>query len=95
MNNCLNCRYGYTNACKWPCDDCVNWDKWERRAKTNYDAIIGKSPEELAKWLDGRVSDCPWCNPDAPVVPGTAECECFDCSKCCLKWLEMEAKDDL
>ena len=94
MNECFNCRYWYVYDHKWPCDVCVDHDKWERRVLLNYDLIVHKSPEELAKWLDERVSDCPWCNPDSPVVPGSNECECFDCSMCCQEWLMKEAEDD-
>ena len=48
------------------------------------------SAEEFADWLDTAYATCPWCDVNAPVIPGTNECELWDCKRCVLKWLERE-----
>ena len=58
----------------------------------NADKLRSMTDEELAEWLDSRLSECPWCNPYAPVKPGTNECELYDCQKCALDWLRREAE---
>lgn len=50
MTNCTDCRY-QENMCKWPCDDCVKGDKWEKRPLTNADKIRAMTDEELAEYL--------------------------------------------
>lgn len=62
------------------------------KPKTNADKLRSMTDEELAEWLDFRLSECPWCNPNAPVKPGTNECELYDCQKCALDWLRREAE---
>ena len=62
---------------------------------TNLERIQSMGIEEMATFLDGRLSYCEWCNPDAPVKPGTDECELFDCRLCVLDWLGKEDKDDI
>ena len=34
----------------------------EKKVATNYDLIVSKSVEELAKWLDGEYGTCEWCD---------------------------------
>ena len=63
----------------------------KKQPTTNADKLRAMSDEELAEWLDYRLSECPWCNPYAPVKPGTDECEMFDCQMCALDWLRQEA----
>lgn len=58
---------------------------------TNLKNIRSMPAPELAKWLVERVSDSPWCKPDAPVDPVTKQCQLFDCEKCALEWLKQEA----
>ena len=58
---------------------------------TNYDRLRAKSVEEMAEFLEERVSDAPWCNEDAPFKPGSDECALEDCIKCALDWLQREA----
>ena len=60
---------------------------------TNRMRLRAMSDDELAEWLDYRLSECPWCNPAAPVKPGSNECELFDCQQCCLDWLRQEASE--
>lgn len=59
---------------------------------TNDMKVRAMSDEELAHWLVERVTDSPWCKPDAPVDPETKRCQIWDCEKCALEWLRQEAK---
>ena len=57
---------------------------------TNHERLQTMSAEEFADWLDTAYATCPWCDVNAPVIPGTNECELWDCKQCVLKWLERE-----
>lgn len=59
---------------------------------TNADRIRGMSDEQFAHWLVERVTESPWCKPDAPVDPETKRCQIWDCEKCALEWLRQEAE---
>lgn len=63
-----------------------------KKKKTNADRIRNMSDEQFAHWLVERVTDSPWCKPDAPVDPETKRCQIWDCEKCALEWLRQEAK---
>ena len=65
----------------------------EEKKITNYYSLIHKSQEELAHWLVERVTDSPWCKPDAPDDPVTKQCEIWDCEKCALEWLKQEVEN--
>ena len=58
---------------------------------TNYDLLISKTPEELAKyltqaWYDGPVFECP-----ARFFVGVDRCaEVKDCEDCFLDWLNQK-----
>ena len=51
---------------------------------TNYDRIVSKSPEELAKWLNSHFR----CPPKTTCPMGEASCE-----KCWLDYLKREVED--
>lgn len=54
---------------------------------TNYDRIISKTPEELAKWLWFKVGKCP---PFHVCPSQSIPCEAKDCW---LDWLRQEAEE--
>lgn len=58
---------------------------------TNRASFDGMTDEQLAHWFVERVTDSPWCRPDAPVDPETKRCQIWDCEKCALEWLRQEA----
>ena len=60
----------------------------------NGDKIRTMSDEELAKWLETKVWDLPWCNDDTPVDDETKICSKWDCVKCALEWLKQEISND-
>ena len=60
----------------------AEWRKWnamQTKPVTNYDRIIRKTPEELAKHLACQWKECK--NMDV------------DCDKCLLDWLKEEANE--
>lgn len=60
------------------------------KLKTNYDRIINKTPEELAKFFR-VVVDCEFC----PVVVSTKECtDGKYCMERWLNWLKQEVKNN-
>jgi len=63
-----------------------------KRKKTKADCIRNMSDEQFAHWLVERVTDSPWCKPDAPVDPETKRCQIWDCDKCALEWLRQEVE---
>ena len=61
-------------------------DVLTRKPITNYDRIISKSPEELAKFLAESATD--------KCAPGHYDCYPWDhCGECWLDWLREEATD--
>ena len=64
----------------------------ESKPATNADRIRNMTEEQFANWLVERVTDSPWCKPDAPVDQETKRCQIWDCEKCALDWLRQEAK---
>ena len=88
------CRMGNACTIRNGEGECVRFCYFNtREVKTNYDRIVNMSQEELAEFLEERVSDVPWCNEDAPFKPGTDECVLEDCTKCALVWLRKEVTD--
>lgn len=69
--------------------DCQNC---QRPSNTNVDILHTMTDEQFAHWLVERVTDSPWCKPDAPVDPETKRCQIWDCEKCALDWLRQEAE---
>lgn len=55
----------------------------ERKPQTNYDRLISKTPEELAKWIESmEPAACPWRDDHGDDCPYT------NCSDCLLSWLK-------
>lgn len=85
--DCEQCGHNNKSAMAEPCRTCgiamLNFEP--RKPITNYDRIISKSPEELAKWL-GDKDTCP------------PECwkylyDDVDCAECWLAWMKQEASE--
>lgn len=81
MKNCsgINCpmQYGVVDAATCPAVDCC---PNATPPLTNYDCIISKSPEELAKWIATRSTN--------PQRIGWSEWV-----QCWLDWLKQEARE--
>lgn len=74
MSRCDSCKYPY-DIRKWPCEDCLQGDRYEPRPQTNADRIRAMTDEELAEWL---VEVAGW----LPMYEGKAHP--------ILKWLKQE-----
>ena len=79
---CDTCKH-LGNMASWPCEDCLQGDRYERKPTTNADHIRAMSDEELAKWCNDYNFNCP------PV-----ECKENGCEKCWLDWLKQEVESD-
>lgn len=92
------CGNGFGCACgREQCDDnCPTYRNYrqmpsyivEHRSTTNYDRIIGKTPEELAEWIESiEPAACPWRDDHGDNC-------CFThCHDCWLDWLKQEATE--
>lgn len=89
MGDCTDCRYK-DNMCKWPCDDCVKGDKWEKRPFTNEDCLNAMTAEEKAKWFEENATGCP---PSLECYGPSANPSTQFCIKCWLDWLNKTASD--
>lgn len=47
---CDTCKH-LGNMASWPCEDCLQGDRYERKPTTNADRIRAMSDEELAEFL--------------------------------------------
>lgn len=65
-------------------------DDGDEKPFTHRDELHAMTDEELAHWLVERVTESPWCKPDAPIDPVTKQCQIWDCDKCALEWLRKE-----
>ena len=50
MSKCDKCKYPH-DIRKWPCEDCLQGDRFEPKPPTNADRIRAMSDEELAEWI--------------------------------------------
>ena len=86
---CDNCVFAAVPLDKYPCRECYtafiaqrikpNFVS-KRKPKTNYDRIISKTPEELAKCIANIE-----CEP-------TEACAGKSCDQCILEWLKQEGE---
>ena len=101
MNDCGNCRHtnhlDLPDFSTMPCAACARYGAdndptmWEAKPITNYDRIISKSPEELAKWIV-EIADCDECE----KMHGFRMCGAAPekaCEDCWLDWLKQEATE--
>ena len=85
MNKCDKCKYPY-DIRKWPCEDCLQGDRFEQKPSTNADRIRAMSDEELAGFIV-RPYDLPgWCETCGPHSAA-------NCVNCWLDWLRQEDND--
>ena len=96
---CENCIFVDEPIDKDPCRECnraflaqrikPNFVR-KRKPKTNYDRIISKSPEELAKYF-AKITECGECEACLPndICMATDEL----CKGAWLDWLKQEASD--
>lgn len=88
--NCKDCEiYCFMSGRDSPGCECKFY---KRKKRTNRSNLAEMNNEQLAQWLVERVTDSPWCKPDAPIDPETKRCQIWDCEKCALEWLKQEAE---
>lgn len=86
IHDCDNCKHAETPVFFEPCASCGGSSCWEPEVKTNYDRIVSKTPEELAKELVVLSDRCPD-GVDCESVPHGRKC-----FECWLDWLKQEAQ---
>ena len=87
---CEKCKYKDMNPHKEPCVNCWVFDErpnFEQRPTTNYDCLVSKTPEELAKWLRNVITECSRC--PCNETPGLCE---KPCKECLFDWLKSPAE---
>ena len=97
-HNGEECEYGEECFYQENADGTYNHDlkptHYDDKPQTNYDLIISKTTEELAKyltqaWYDGPVFECP-----ARASVGVDRCaEVKDCEDCFLDWLKSPVEE--
>lgn len=85
---CDTCKH-LGNMASWPCEDCLQGDRYERKPTTNADRIRAMSDEELAEAFERS----------CPNDSGNRCCAYFakgsnGCFNCWLDWLRQEAESD-
>ena len=93
MNDCGNCRHtnhlDLPDFSTMPCAACARYGAdndptmWEAKPMTNYDRLISKTPEELARYYAKRIARCYGCQ-------AMTEDDCFECQ---LDWLKSPAEE--
>ena len=81
MSKCDKCKYPY-DIKKWPCEDCLQGDRFEPKPPTNADRIRAMTDEELA------VIVC--CQNNKTGDECINERSCYGCT---LEWLKQEAEE--
>lgn len=86
--SCETCKYTNEDGNGTHCRGCIHNAEDHYKPITNADRIRNMSDEELV-----IIIKCPYDN-----LPGECTCEEDDsranCIKCCLEWLQAEAKED-
>lgn len=81
----------------YSCSECPasksDYVQFKRKPITNYDRIVSKSPEELAKFIEFVSAGCDYMFPDCPAHESCKRvCDQNDaCRKGWLDWLKQEA----
>ncbi len=90
---CDTCKH-LGNMASWPCEDCLQGDRYERKPMTNADKYFrNATDEELAEYLSER-STAPSCTGKCHKdyeVYGELRTFCHDCW---LDWLKQKVKSD-
>lgn len=81
MSQCDKCKYPY-DIRKWPCEDCLQGDRFEPKPLTNADRIRAMTDEELASFACNR--SCAYC----PVVDCNGRMMTIGRDYCYKRWLE-------
>ena len=86
---CDTCKYPY-DIRKWPCEDCLDGDRWEKKLPTNADKIRAMTDEKLAG-LAFEMTNCYTCPHNKENV------DCAKSKRTCidawLDWLKKEATE--
>ena len=86
MEICKRCKLAKKCGASSESDVCLNY---EPRPQTNYDRIVSKTPEELAKYIDLHTAEAMWCNAPPDDCPPHETCEL-----CILDWLKSPVEVD-
>jgi len=85
MSKCDKCKYPH-DIRKWPCEDCLQGDRFEPKPTTNADRIRAMTDDELAEWLSDMH--------DSVTCPNGGAINCNpSCKRCWLDWLKEEVDD--
>ena len=93
MANCVTCKADCISAGQHRVNtSCISYvPKDYPKPITNYDRIISKTPEELAKWIV-EIADCDECE----EMHGFRMCDAAPdkaCEDCWAGWLKQEVKE--
>lgn len=86
MSRCDSCKYPY-DIRKWPCEDCLQGDRYEAKPHTNADRIRAMTDEELAEFLQKNRGGC------KALTTKSYVCDNTDCKACWLDWLKQEVEE--
>jgi len=84
---CDTCKH-LGNMASWPCEDCLQGDRYERKPMTNADKIkqAGNESEMASAFIDFLCS--------VPCIGGKCKTPDKTCHQCVLDWLKSEKGDE-